>query len=154
MEYDDEIQKLEGEILELKDELRKVTDRELIYKEILTEVSESISSMLNRDDENERFRFDEKINFKLFVENIKDDSTKVHVDMNRKPDQELKDMIQTTLLKKGLKDMTGSGENVEAYGEDNPVFSKLYEKYNRKNLKDYELAVSSLYSTFVFEKEK
>ena len=63
-------------------------------------------------------------------ENIKDDSTKVHVDMNRKPDQELKDMIQTTLLKKGLKDMTGSGENVEAYGEDNPVFSKLYENLN------------------------
>ena len=63
-------------------------------------------------------------------ENIKDDSTKVHIDMNRKPDQELKDMIQTTLLKKGLKDMTGSGENVEAYGEDNPVFSKLYENLN------------------------
>jgi mRNA (guanine-N7-)-methyltransferase len=32
-------------------------------------------------------------------------------------------------------------------------FSKLYEKYPRKDLKDYELAVSSLYSTFVFEKE-
>jgi len=63
-------------------------------------------------------------------ENIKDDSTKVHIDLNRKPDQELKDMIQTTLLKKGLKDMTGSGENVEAYGEDNPVFSKLYENLN------------------------
>ena len=76
MEHSDEIQKLEGEILELKDKLKKVTDRELIYKEILTEVSESISSMLNRDDENERFRFDEKINFKLFVENIKDDLDK------------------------------------------------------------------------------
>lgn len=63
-------------------------------------------------------------------ENIKDDSTKVHIDMNRKPDQELKDMIQSTLLKKGLKDMTGSGENVEAYREDNPVFSKLYENLN------------------------
>ena len=76
MEHDDEIQRLEGEILELKDKLKRVTDRELIYKEILTEVSESISSMLNRDDENERFRFDEKINFKLFVENIKDDLDK------------------------------------------------------------------------------
>jgi hypothetical protein len=76
MEHDDEIQKLEGEILELKDKLKRVTDRELIYKEILREVSESISSMLNRDDENERFRFDEKINFKLFVENIKDDLDK------------------------------------------------------------------------------
>ena len=76
MEHDDEIQRLEGEILELKDKLKRVTDRELIYKEILREVSESISLMLNRDDENERFRFDEKINFKLFVENIKDDLDK------------------------------------------------------------------------------
>lgn len=32
-------------------------------------------------------------------------------------------------------------------------FSKLYEKYSRKDLKDYELAVNSLWSTFVFEKE-
>ena len=76
MEHDDEIQRLEGEILDLKDKLKRVTDRELIYKEILREVSESISLMLNRDDENERFRFDEKINFKLFVENIKDDLDK------------------------------------------------------------------------------
>jgi hypothetical protein len=36
MEHDDDIQRWEGEILELKDELRKVIDRELIYKEILT----------------------------------------------------------------------------------------------------------------------
>jgi len=76
MEHDDEIQRLEGEILELKDKLKRVTDRELIYKEILREVSESISSMLNRDDENERFGFEEKIDFKLYVENIKDDLDK------------------------------------------------------------------------------
>ena len=76
MENNDEIQRLEGEIFELKDKLRKVTDRELIYKGILTEINDSISSMLKRDDENERFRFDEKIDFKIFVRNIKDDLDK------------------------------------------------------------------------------
>ena len=73
MECNDEIQRLEGEILELRDELRKVTDRELIYKEILTEVIDSINNQLTRDKENERFKFDEKINFKLFVEYMKKD---------------------------------------------------------------------------------
>ena len=73
MECNDEIQRLEGEILELRDELRKVTDRELIYKEILTEVIDSIDNQLTRDKENERFKFDEKINFKLFVQCMKED---------------------------------------------------------------------------------
>ena len=73
MECNDEIQKLEGEILELKDELRKVTDRELIYKEILTEVIDSIDNQLTRDKENERFKFDDKIDFKLFVQYMKED---------------------------------------------------------------------------------
>jgi len=73
MEYDDEIQRLEGEILELKDELRKVIDRELIYKEILTEIVDSIDNQLTRDKENERFKFDDKIDFKLFVQYMKED---------------------------------------------------------------------------------
>jgi hypothetical protein len=76
MGNNDEIERLEGEIFELKDKLRKVTDRELIYKGILTEINDSISSMLKMDDENERFRFDEKIDFKIFVKNIKDDLDK------------------------------------------------------------------------------
>ena len=73
MEHDDEIQRLEGEILDLKDKLKRVTDRELIYKEILKEISDSIDNQLTRDKENERFKFDEKINFKLFVECMKED---------------------------------------------------------------------------------
>ena len=76
MENNDEIQRLEGEIFELRDKLRRTVDRELVYKGILTEINDSISSMLKRDDENERFRFDEKIDFKIFVMNIKDDLDK------------------------------------------------------------------------------
>ena len=70
---DNEIQRLEGEILELKDKLKKVTDRELIYKEILKEISESIDNQLQRDEENERFWFDEKIDFKSYVIRVKKD---------------------------------------------------------------------------------
>lgn len=73
MECNDEIQRLEGEILDLKDKLRKSTDRELIYKEILTEINESIVSIIERDKENDRFLFDEKIDFKLFVIKVKED---------------------------------------------------------------------------------
>ena len=73
MENNDEIQRLEGEILELKDKLKRVTDRELIYKDILREISESIDNQLKRDEENERFWFDEKIDFKLFVIRVKKD---------------------------------------------------------------------------------
>ena len=73
MEHDDEIQRLEGEILDLKDKLKRVTDRELIYKEILKEIRDSIDNQLTRDKENERFRFEEKIDFKLFVEYMKKD---------------------------------------------------------------------------------
>ena len=73
MEHNDEIQRLEGEILELKDKLKRTTDRELIYKEILTEIGESISQIIERDEENERFLFDEKIDFKLFVIRVKED---------------------------------------------------------------------------------
>ena len=73
MENNDEIERLEGEILELKDKLKRVTDRELIYKEILREISDSIDNQLKRDDENERFRFEDKVNFKLFVRYMKED---------------------------------------------------------------------------------
>jgi len=73
MEHDDEIQKLEGEIIDLKDKLKRVTDRELIYKDILKEISDSIDNQLKRDEENERFRFEDKVNFKLFVQYMKED---------------------------------------------------------------------------------
>ena len=73
MENNDEIERLEGEILELKDKLRRVIDRELIYKDILKEISDSIDNQLKRDEENERFRFEDKINFKLFVQYMKED---------------------------------------------------------------------------------
>ena len=70
----DEIERLEGEIIDLKDKLKRVTDRELIYKDILREIRESIDNQLKRDEENERFWFfDDKVDFKLFVIRVKED---------------------------------------------------------------------------------
>ena len=73
MEDNERIQELEGEIFDLKSELRECVDKERIYKEILTEIGESISLIIERDKENERFLFDDKIDFKLFVINVKED---------------------------------------------------------------------------------
>ena len=47
-------------------------------------------------------------------------------DINRKPNQDVTDMIQANLLKQGLNDMTG----IEAYEEKDAIFAKLYENLN------------------------
>ena len=72
MEHNDEIQRLEGEIFELRDELRRTIDREVIYKEILSEINNSVNEVIGRDEENIRFKFDEVVDFKGFVHNMKD----------------------------------------------------------------------------------
>ena len=73
MEDKERIQELEGEIFDLRSELQECIDRERIYREILSEIDDSIINLLQRDEENERFRFDEKINFKEYVINVKKD---------------------------------------------------------------------------------
>jgi hypothetical protein len=73
MEDKERIQELEGEIFDLKSELKECIDRERIYKEILSEINDSIINLLQREKENERFRFDEKIDFKEYIINVKKD---------------------------------------------------------------------------------
>jgi hypothetical protein len=73
MEDKELIQELEGEIFNLRSELKECIDRERIYMEILSEIDDSIINLLQRDKENERFRFDEKINFKEYIINVKKD---------------------------------------------------------------------------------
>jgi hypothetical protein len=73
MEDKERIQELEGEIFDLRSELNDCIDRERIYREILSEIDDSIINLLQREQENERFRFDEKINFKEYVINVKKD---------------------------------------------------------------------------------
>ena len=71
MEDKELIQELEGEIFDLRSELKECIDRERIYRDILSEIDDSIINLLQRDKENERFRFGEKIDFKEYVINVK-----------------------------------------------------------------------------------
>ena len=73
MEDKERIQELEGIIYELKSELRECVDKERIYQGILSEINDSIINLLQREQENERFRFDEKIDFRQYVINVKKD---------------------------------------------------------------------------------
>ena len=73
MEHIDKIQELEGDIYDLKSELKQCRDRELLYKGMLSEINESIMELFKREQENERFRFDEKIDYREYVINLKKD---------------------------------------------------------------------------------
>jgi hypothetical protein len=73
MEDKERIQELEGTIFDLESELRECIDKERIYREILSEINDSIINLLQREQENERFRFDEKIDFRQYVLNVKKD---------------------------------------------------------------------------------
>jgi hypothetical protein len=73
MEDKERIQELEGTIFNLESELRESIDRERIYRDILSEINDSIDNLFQREQENERFRFDEKIDFRQYVINVKKD---------------------------------------------------------------------------------
>ena len=73
MEDNERIQELEGEIFDLRSELQESIDKERIYREILSEINDSIDKLFQREEENERFRFDEKIDFRQYVLNVKED---------------------------------------------------------------------------------
>jgi len=73
MEDKERIQELEGIIFDLKSELSESVDKERVYREILSEINDSIINLLQREQENERFRFDEKIDFRQYVINVKKD---------------------------------------------------------------------------------
>ena len=73
MEDNERIQELEGDIFDLKSELRECIDRERIYQEILSEINNSIDNLFQREEENERFRFDDKVDFRQYVMNLKND---------------------------------------------------------------------------------
>jgi hypothetical protein len=73
MEDKERIQELEGDIFDLKSELRECIDRERIYQEILSEINDSIDNLFQREEENERFRFDDVIDYRQYVINLKKD---------------------------------------------------------------------------------
>ena len=67
---DSEVQILEGEIVELKYDLRKSRDNEKFYKEILSEIDSSIKLLFEQEKEIERFGLDEEINYRECIVNL------------------------------------------------------------------------------------
>jgi hypothetical protein len=66
-----EIQKLEGEIFELEFQLKDKTDKMLLYREMLSEINNSIIDLFRREEENIRFRFDDEIDYRQCVVSLK-----------------------------------------------------------------------------------
>ena len=50
-----EVQRLEGEIFELQSRLKESNKKELVYKEILSDINNSIIELFELEMENERF---------------------------------------------------------------------------------------------------
>jgi len=66
-----EIQRLEGEIFELQFKLKECHDKELTYKQLLSEIGNSIDEIIELEIENERFRLDAEIDYKSCISNLK-----------------------------------------------------------------------------------
>ncbi len=71
MNYEEELDKLNEQICDLSFELKQSKDKELIYKDILFNIETSLSDLIKREQENERFNLNETIDHKQALVNLK-----------------------------------------------------------------------------------
>jgi len=71
MDDKERIEKLEDEIIELKYQLKQSKDKELVYKDILSNIEVAIKTLFKREKENERFSLGETFDFRECVVNLK-----------------------------------------------------------------------------------
>jgi UTP-glucose-1-phosphate uridylyltransferase len=64
-------EKLEDNLYELQYQLKMAKDKELIYKDILSNIEISIKELFQREMENERFNLGDEINFRESMVNLK-----------------------------------------------------------------------------------
>jgi hypothetical protein len=64
---EEEIEKLESEIVELKFDLKKTKDKEMIYLDILSNIDNSLKILFKREEENKRFNLGDNIDFRESV---------------------------------------------------------------------------------------
>ena len=64
-------EKLADNLYELQYQLKMVKDKELIYKDILSNIEISIKDLFQRETENERFNLGDEINFRESMVNLK-----------------------------------------------------------------------------------
>jgi len=67
----EKIEELEGLIVDLKYDLKKSKDKELIYLDILSNIDLSLRTMFKREEENNRFNLGDNIDFRESVVNLK-----------------------------------------------------------------------------------
>lgn len=72
MNDQERIEELEGEIFELRAQLKKAKDRELLYFDLLQNIDGSLKELFKREEENERFKFNETINFRFCLVGLKE----------------------------------------------------------------------------------
>lgn len=71
MTPEEEIDNLNDKICDLSFDLKQSKDKELIYKDILSNIESSLSDLIKREKENERFNFGEIIDYKEALFNLK-----------------------------------------------------------------------------------
>ena len=71
MDLEDKIQDLEGDIVDLKFDLKKSKDKELIYLDILSNIDNSLKVLFKREEENERFDLGDDVNYRECIVNLK-----------------------------------------------------------------------------------
>jgi len=71
-------QRLEGKVFELESQLIEHRDKERIYQDILTDINNSLIDLFKREEENNRFNFEEvtdyrqcMVGMKEYLDNIK-----------------------------------------------------------------------------------
>lgn len=71
MDEDEKIEELEGLIVDLKFDLKKSKDKEMIYLDILSNINNSLRIFFKREKENERFDLGDDVNYRECIVNLK-----------------------------------------------------------------------------------
>ena len=71
MDEDKKIEELEGLIVDLKFDLKKSKDKEMIYLDILSNIDNSLKVLFKREEENERFDLGDDVNYRECIVNLK-----------------------------------------------------------------------------------
>lgn len=70
MEDNEKIRLLEDELVELKFSLKDLKDKESAYKEVLSEIKNSIKEIMDFENDNERFNLEAEIDYKSCILNL------------------------------------------------------------------------------------
>lgn len=70
MRDEEKIEQLESEIVDLKFDLKKSKDKEMIYLDILSNIDTSLKVLFKREEENERFNLGDGIDYRECILNL------------------------------------------------------------------------------------